>query len=92
MRASSIDADIRRFIADNFPLRRKTDVIGDEESLQDAGVIDSAGVLELVEFVESRFEISVPFEDLVRENFDTIASITTYVSARLVEGPPDVSR
>ena len=91
MSASSIDADVRRFITDNFPLRRKSDVIDDEESLMDAGVIDSAGVLELVEFVESHFEIAIPFEDLVPENFDTIASITTYVSSRLVGARPDVS-
>lgn len=86
----SIDADIRKFLEDNFPLRRN-EVVRDDESLMGAGVIDSAGALELVDFVESRYRIAVPLEDLVPEHFDTIEAITSYVSSRLDGAHPDVA-
>lgn len=88
--ARSIGADVRRFIADNFPLRRNA-VVGDDESLMAAGVIDSAGALELVDFVETRYGIAIPLEDLTPEHFDTIGSIVSYVSSRLDGARPDVS-
>jgi acyl carrier protein len=80
---SSVETRVRKFIADNFPLRAKPEAIDADESLMGAGVIDSAGVLELVEFVEAEFGLTIPFEDLVPENFDTIRNVTAYVSAHV---------
>ena len=80
MSESSIESHVRTFIATNFPLRSTSDPLGPDDSLVETGVIDSAGVLELVEFIEERFGISIPFEDLVPEHFDTIRSVTAYVA------------
>jgi acyl carrier protein len=82
MSESSIESHVRTFIAANFPLRSTSDPIGADDSLVESGVIDSAGVLELVEFIEERFGVSIPFEDLVPEHFDTIRSVTSYVASR----------
>jgi len=72
---------IRQFLSDNFPYVDGANVDRDQ-SLVEAGVIDSTGVLELVGFVEEEFEMRIPLEDLVPENFDSIANVTRYVSAR----------
>ena len=74
---------MRQFIAENFPLGGEIDQIDRDQSLVEAGVIDSTGVLELIGFVESTYGMEVPDADLVPENFDSIANVVGYVSRRL---------
>jgi acyl carrier protein len=82
-RGEEVEAEVRRFIADNFPLAGDTALLDRDQSLVEAGVIDSTGVLELIGFVETSFGIEVPDRDLVPENFDSIANVVGYVSRRL---------
>lgn len=75
-------AQIREYIEDNFLFREDIDAIGDTDSLLDAGLIDSTGILELVAFLESHFAIVVADEDIVPENLDSIERIDAYVGRR----------
>ena len=43
--------------------------IGVKDDLLSAGIIDSLGILQLVTFIEERFDFQVPDEDVVYENF-----------------------
>jgi acyl carrier protein len=78
-----IETNVREFLVENFPLAGEWSSISPDDSLLEAGVIDSTGVLELVDFIESRYEITVPVEDLLPENLDSITGITHYVSGKL---------
>lgn len=55
--------------------------IGSEDDLLASGRIDSMGIMRLVAFLESEFDISVPPEDLTIENFETASTIARYVEA-----------
>ena len=57
-----------------------------DESLLEAGVLDSTGVLELIEFLEDTFEISVEDSETIPENLDSIAGLSRYISAKRAEG------
>ena len=46
------------------------------------GAIDSTGVLELIEFLESRYELAIPDSDVLPENLDSIDAIARYVLAK----------
>jgi len=81
--ASAIEHEVREFLTLNFPLGAEGYSLSVDDSLIEVGVIDSTGVLELIEFIESRYEISIPDEDVLPENLDSIASIMRYVSARV---------
>ena len=81
---NAAEQQIRRFLSDNFPYVDGTTVDRDQ-SLVEAGVIDSTGVLQLVGFVEEEFDLQIPLDDLVPENFDSIANVTRYVSSKLAE-------
>lgn len=50
------------------------------ENLLASGIIDSLGVLRLVSFVEERFNIEVPDEDVTLDNFQSIQAITDYLT------------
>lgn len=58
------------------------DAITSDTELLISGMLDSLAVMSLVAFVEKAFSISVPFEDVLIENFSTIDAMTGYVEAR----------
>ena len=81
--ATAREGELRRFFADNFPLGGDAESLDRNESLLDAGVIDSTGVMELIGFLETRFEIEIPDDDLLPENFYSVSSILDYLERRL---------
>jgi acyl carrier protein len=50
-----------------------------DDDLLSAGIIDSLGVLQLVAFIEEQFNIQMPDEDVVLENFQSVNSLVTYL-------------
>ena len=72
---------IQGFIKQRFPLASSKDLTQDL-SLLDSGIVDSLGVLDLVGFIEEQFGIEAQDEDLVPENFDSIAALTRFVGER----------
>jgi acyl carrier protein len=85
--AAEIEHELRTFLLDNFPLYGSA-TIEREASLVESGVIDSLGVLEVVEFVESRFGVRVSEDELLPENLDSVANVTGYVSRKLGRAVP----
>lgn len=74
---------VRRFIGENFLFRDDGDAITHDQSLLDAGIIDSTGVLELVCFLETTFRIEVQDDEMLPENLDSIRAIAHYVGRKL---------
>lgn len=79
---SDIKTAVRQFIIDNFLMGQGGDQIRDDNSLLEAGALDSTGVIELVAFIENAFGIKVRDEDMVPENLDSLSSIERYVLMR----------
>ncbi|MBV8754213.1 MAG: acyl carrier protein [Hyphomicrobiales bacterium] len=81
MRADT-ERKVRKFIEDNFLFREDRAEIDDQESLIDAGLIDSTGVLELVAFLEGEFALRMADAEIVPENLDSIRAIVRYVESK----------
>ena len=75
--ARDISNRLRVFICDRFSVARGG--ITDEESLLDGGIVDSMGILELVEFIEREFEVELADEELLADRFESIAALTGLV-------------
>lgn len=77
-----MENEIRQFIIDNF-------LFGDDEnfttsaSLVESGVMDSLGIMEVVSYIEETYNITVPDEELLPENLDTVESISKFVKQKL---------
>jgi acyl carrier protein len=67
--------DILYFLKTQGFLNEKTD-LQDNDSLSETGVIDSITLLQLVDFLESKYNIQIPVETITPENFDTLAGIS----------------
>jgi acyl carrier protein len=82
---SEIERDVREFLRDNFILDSSDGQLPGDASLTQGGVIDSMGVLELIMFIEERYGLTVPDEDTLPENLDSVDRIVRYVHGRLSE-------
>ena len=80
---SEIRDKMRAFVVENF-LFGESNGLKDDTSFLDEGIIDSTGILELVNFCEEEFSISVEDEELVPENLDSINNIVAYMERKTV--------
>lgn len=78
----SIASEIERFILDEIVQGTGVDAIDAGEDLLASGIIDSHGLMEVVGFIESRYGIIVADEDLLPENFESLASIEGFVTRK----------
>jgi acyl carrier protein len=72
---------IRSFIVENF-LFGEDRRIPDDESFLQSGLIDSTGILELVQFIEQTYGITVEDPEMVPENLGSLAGIVAFVTAK----------
>ena len=77
----SVLQDVREFIITNFYISHP-ELVDDGASLLELGIIDSTGVLEIVDYVEREHGIVVGDADIVPENFGSIVAIAAYVERK----------
>ena len=75
-------AEIRSFVADWFR-DGKADGLEEDTPLVTSGIVDSAGVIEVVEFLEKQFRVSVHDADVSLANCNTLRGLTELVKRRL---------
>ena len=78
---------IRQFIFEKFPLA-KSRGLEDSSQLLEEGVLDSLGILELVDYLQSELSVSVEDDDLVPDNFASIDAIATFVDSKVETSEP----
>ncbi len=52
----------------------------DDEVIPETGLLDSAAIMELIVWLETRFDIEIDQADLTLENFGTVDAMVEYVS------------
>lgn len=75
----NVEQVLLTFIRENCLPQGCPDTLGLNDHLFETGIIDSAGLINFISYIEAHFGIEIPDEDLVPENFTTIAAITAYV-------------
>ena len=86
MNRDEIVSRIRAFVVESFLYMRPEFVLGAEDSLLGSGVIDSMGVMEMIEFLEEEFGVIVDDRDITEENLGTLNAIAGYVAERRDQG------
>ena len=81
MHTMEIGSEIRDFVVTNF-LFGKGDDLRDDESLLENGVIDSTGVLELVSYLQERFDMRIEDDEIVPANLDSIRNLVDFVGRK----------
>jgi len=79
----SIEQEIRQFITDNFLFGELEGNLANDDSLLERGIVDSTGVLELVAFLEDKYEIQIPDSELVPTNLDSVNYLVQFVHRKV---------
>ena len=80
MTEAEIVDETRRYIAENFLYARPDRVVAQDEHLMERGIVDSMGMMELIDFLEERFGVRPPDEEITEQNFATLGRIANFVS------------
>ena len=78
----NIKLKVKEFIINNFLIGAESDKLDDTDSFLEKGIIDSTGILELVEFMQEAFEIKIEDEELMPENLDSLNNIEKFVNSK----------
>lgn len=75
-------AELRTFVA-NWFRDGKAEGLEEDTPLVTSGIVDSAGVIEVVEFVERRFGVQVADADISLANCNTLRGLSDLVERRI---------
>lgn len=81
LQMTEIEQEIRNYLTEEF-LFGRSETLNDDTPLL-GNVIDSQGVIELVSFVQQRFQIEVDDADVTTDNMATLKSLVALVEQKL---------
>ena len=74
-----IRSDIRNFLTKQAP---KGGSFSDHDNLLSKGVIDSLKMLDLISFIEQRFEVKIDEDEMMPDNFESVDAIVAFVQEK----------
>ncbi len=77
-----MDDKIVNYIETELVVSDESLEITSDDDLLGSGLVDSLGMMKLISFIEKEFELKIPAEDMVIENFMTVSCISTYLKSR----------
>ena len=81
MTQAEIEAQVREFLTNNFLYDPAAGLEADA-SLLDNGVVDSTGMLEVIQFVEAEFGIQIDDMEVLPENLDSVRALTAFIERK----------
>jgi acyl carrier protein len=73
---------LREYIDANFFLEGGHEALGNDDSFLEKGVVDSTGVLELVNWMETTFGFQVDDTELIPDNLDSISRLAVFIERK----------
>ena len=78
----TIRATLREFILSNFLFTDDQTALNDTDSFQDTRIIDSMGMIQVIQFIEAEYRIKVLDAEMVPEKLDSVERLTRFVLAK----------
>jgi len=81
MSTAEIEEQVSEFLINNFIFDQSFQ-LGPDESLMENSIVDSTGVLELIMWLETNFDMTVEDSEVLPENLDSVRALTAYVQRK----------
>lgn len=78
-----VEERIRNFIARDLLYNTGGFTYSDEASFILEGIVDSLGIMQLVEFVQESFRVTVEQQEITSENFDSVSKLGGFIRRKL---------
>ena len=75
----NIEEQIQQYIAQNLLFSGPNTPWDNDASFLNEGIIDSLGVIELVTYVNSVFQVMVAPQEITPDNFDSVNKLAAYI-------------
>jgi len=75
MDSSIVSNKVKDFLKKEMFRKKGNDEIGDDMNLLESGIIDSLGLIRLIEYLENTFSLNIPDEEVLAENFESMSAI-----------------
>lgn len=79
---TDIEENLLAYIQKECLSKNNKIVPGFEDNLFDAGIVDSAGLISFIAYIEKEYKMTVPDEDLLPENFKSVSVIAKYIRSQ----------
>ncbi len=81
--SDTISNHLRKFPQENFLLEDNVmHNLSDDDNLADKGILDSLGIMELIQHIEEQYGVPFLDCDITLDNLNSIKSITTFIVSR----------
>lgn len=80
----SVESKIRQFILENYLFTNDQSALADDDSFLKKGIIDSTGILEVIQFLSDEFGIAVKDDEMIPENLDSVSNLAKFVTQKTV--------
>lgn len=74
---------IRNFLFDNYLFGLEEQELSNEDSFLELGILDSTGILELIMFIETEFNIKVEDPEIIPENIDSVDNVSKFIYRKI---------
>jgi acyl carrier protein len=64
----------------NEILHNSNSLLAEDDDLLKTGILNSLVILQLVSFIEETFDVQIPDEDIIADNFRNIIAIDQYLN------------
>ncbi len=81
--SEEVESPIEAYIRKRFRVREDDSLFSRDVNMWENGYVDSAGVIEMIAFLEETFDITLPEEALFDPDFTNIRGISRIVSREM---------
>jgi len=75
-------ATLRTLILEDYLFTDDESALTDDMSFLNEGILDSMGILEIIMFLEERFQVTVAEDEMVPQNLDSINNLLGYIERK----------
>lgn len=80
--ADSLRLTVRKYILANHLFTDDPSALNDDESFQESRIVDSMGMIQIIQFLESSYDIKIHDEEMVPEELDSVNRIVRLVARK----------
>ncbi len=73
---------IREFIFENFLFDADATALQDDTSFLEQGIIDSTGILEVINWLEETFSMKIDDEEMIPANLDSVNNLAVFIARK----------
>ena len=73
---------LRKFILENYLYTEDESALKDDDSFLDSGILDSMGILEVIDLLNEAFSIEVEDDEMIPDNLDSINDLLAFIKKK----------